>query len=1399
LIEECILREFVMDKTVTVSASQNGNANTRETIPAKFDIILNRLKHLTSDFVGNLNLLTALAGEMLKADTVFYDHLIEGGVRIISSWNATPELENFSESVSQQSYYVVSNYPDDFCFLTDMQNSEYKVLFPEAIRANLQAYIGHKVYFENKCQGFISFLFNREYVLTTTDKRILELIAVLIGIEESRALASESSIASEVNYRQLYSMLRLICDNEPDMIWAKDNDKKYIFANQAICDGLLEATNTDEPIGKTDMFFAERARTAHSENPQWHTFGEICRDTDQITMDAMSPQQFDEYGNIKGNFLRLDVHKAPFQDTQGNLLGTVGSARDVTKDKEKEQALLESQARYKALLDANPDMMFLFSAEGIFLEYKAVHNDNLLTKPEHFIGKYVCDVLPTEVANLTLESINLARQTGEIQTFFYDLVIGEPKHFECRLGLCGSSEYLAIVRDITEQKTFETKLKSSEEKYRKIFETANEGIISIDENCVITLLNQKTAEMFGYTIEEIKGKNLEFFMFEEDMEEHEQRIAERASGKKDSYERRFRRKDGSTLWTIVSANPELDENGNFKGSFGMLKDITDRKTYEAKLKESEARFRRLFETANEGIWGVDSNSLTSFVNHKMAALLGYTVDEMLTKKYTEFIFPEDLPDYKVKAEERKAGKTGFYERKLRKRDGGELWFTVSATPVIEADGIGIGSFAMYTDITERKQQEKALQDALDRYQQQRMNIQSISMSPNISTGDVDALAKEICVLTATTLQIDRVSVWLIDESRISLICKKLYDKNSKELTSGMILREDEYVSEFNFLASNAYYVSDHPSSDPVLNSLVSSYLKPNNISAMLDAAIKSQGANLGVICLEFVSMPHHWEQDEISYACQLADQMSLALANQKRITAELELHDSEYRYRQISELSPIGIAIHTGGKIVYANPASALLMGANDPDEVMGMEIKDIIHPDILAATIDRIKRLVAGEKGLYPNEEVFIRVDGKPVPVEVISSPIEYHNKPSFQVMVSDITARKQMTEDLIKAKDEAEQMNRAKSAFLANMSHELRTPLVGILGYSELLTNMVHDEEIQDMANTINVSGKRLLHTLNLILDLSRVEANQQEIRWEVLALKAFMRDKVKLFEIVAQKKGLALSFSSPGEEIYLKTDSRLLDHVISDLINNAIKYTDYGNVVVCLSIEQTISGDEIQIKVIDTGIGIPQKQQGIIFDAFRQASEGLDRTFEGTGLGLTISKRYTEMLGGKISLQSKVGSGSTFTVSFPEDKDIRKAAVSQADSTISKHTHPEHLVAKSKLPKILLVDDDEISYILILRMLKGLADLDYAENGLIALDSIHKTVYDMVLLDINLPKGVSGLDVLLKLKKMNVYQNVPIVAITAYSMQGDKESFLAKGCSHYLSKPFSKEELVSALNLI
>ena len=318
---------------------------------------------------------------------------------------------------------------------------------------------------------------------------------------------------------------------------------------------------------------------------------------------------------------------------------------------------------------------------------------------------------------------------------------------------------------------------------------------------------------------------------------------------------------------------------------------------------------------------------------------------------------------------------------------------------------------------------------------------------------------------------------------------------------------------------------------------------------------------------------------------------------------------------------------------------------------------------------------------------------------------------------------------------------------------------------------------------------SGKRLLETLNLILDLSKVESDKVQINYNEINISNEVNDIVTMLTPVAQKKNLYLKAVVEKEVILSKLDKRILHSIITNLVNNAIKYTHSGGVTIDLSIDKRNDKNYAMIRVVDTGIGIAKEDQETIFDEFRQVSEGYNRHFEGAGLGLTIAKKFTEKMGGRISLESEVGKGSTFTVVFPAEEEI---VITEPVKIVARENNLPPAVGKSK--KVLVVDDDFATRKIVELFLRGEIELESASNSKEATDMINNDVYSLILMDISLGKGISGVDLLQNIKSLPSYKNVPIVAVTAHAMVGDKEKFLSSGFDDYLSKPFAKKDLVN-----
>jgi len=268
------------------------------------------------------------------------------------------------------------------------------------------------------------------------------------------------------------------------------------------------------------------------------------------------------------------------------------------------------------------------------------------------------------------------------------------------------------------------------------------------------------------------------------------------------------------------------------------------------------------------------------------------------------------------------------------------------------------------------------------------------------------------------------------------------------------------------------------------------------------------------------------------------------------------------------------------------------------------------------------------------------------------------------YLALKEDITERKRIEKELINAKEKAEEMSRLKSNFLANMSHELRTPLVGIMGLSEILLENIDDPELKDITNDIFKSGMRLSDTLNLILDFSKMESEDTVFNFSEIDIVEQAREAVQLFNQVAVKKGLYLKINSNKPVININSDQRALRSILNNLINNAVKYTNTGGIVADIQKNNHF----VHIKISDTGIGIPKEYHQMIFEEFRQVSEGMSRNFEGTGLGLNITKKIVTKLGGDIRVDSEVGKGSIFTVSLPINGSSHKLRKNQEQKDIS-----------------------------------------------------------------------------------------------------------------------------------
>jgi PAS domain S-box-containing protein len=370
----------------------------------------------------------------------------------------------------------------------------------------------------------------------------------------------------------------------------------------------------------------------------------------------------------------------------------------------------------------------------------------------------------------------------------------------------------------------------------------------------------------------------------------------------------------------------------------------------------------------------------------------------------------------------------------------------------------------------------------------------------------------------------------------------------------------------------------------------------------------------------------------------------------ERKTVENSLRESEERFALAFRSSAVAVSITTWkeGRYVLVNDEFCRISGYQ-LNELIGRTSKDISIWENHSVRDFVIGQLLS--VGFLKNAELNIRTKAGEIRTGMLSADIiKLGVEKHIIITYHDITDRKIMERALIAAKEKAEEMSRIKSSFLANMSHELRTPMIGILGYSEILHDSSESPQMKKMAETINRSGLRLMKTLNMILDLSRIESGKQEVRLHDFDVVKLTADVCKLFDKAALKKNLSLIFTTEEQSLILRTDEKLYREIFNNLINNAIKFTEEGTIRVSMRIRTKDNQNSLVVTVEDSGIGIAGENLDIIFEEFRQASEGIGRSFEGTGLGLTITKRFVDKLGGSITVESELDKGTIFTVSFP-----------------------------------------------------------------------------------------------------------------------------------------------------
>jgi PAS domain S-box-containing protein len=752
---------------------------------------------------------------------------------------------------------------------------------------------------------------------------------------------------------------------------------------------------------------------------------------------------------------------------------------------------------------------------------------------------------------------------------------------------------------------------------------------------------------------------------------------------------------------------------------------------EKSLRESEERFRRLAENAQDLIYRIEllPERKFSYVSPAALQITGFTPEE----HYSDPDLGLKLvhPDDRHILEKMSNGEDEIRKHQIFrwiKKDRTLIWIEQRNIPIYNELGELVAIEGIARDITGYKEAMEALQESEKEY---RRLING--MNETIWIVDLEGRVLDVNKAAVKTLGYSRPE---LKESGIGLVDKYLKAEEVMQLVGSM--KEDKIQ----------IFETEHTTKD--------GRVFPVEISSSL---IKYRGENV-----------------ILSVARDISDR--------RKIEDELKLVNRSV------EQSPVSIVVtNSEGIIEYVNSAFSKVTGYL-PEEIKGKTpriLKSGKQPEWVYKNL--WDTILAGKEWI--GELMNKKKNGELYWANVSISPV-LNTKGEITHFVSareDITEKKKMIEDLVTAKEKAEESDRLKSAFLANMSHEIRTPMNGILGFANLLKEpKLTVEEKENFVNIIESSGQRMLATINDLIDISKIESGMIEVEYSKVNIHEEMQLLFSFFEPEASKKGLKFfyRYESTHTDTVMVSDKLKLNAIMTNLIKNALKYTLDGSVEFGFRLEN----ETVLFFIRDTGIGIDKNRQDAIFERFVQADNSISRGFEGSGLGLSISKAYVEMLKGRIWVESVKGKGSDFYFVLPRRVD---GSGKLQDEMVSEKENKTDILNDLT---ILAAEDDEVGRLYLATIFeKKCKKIMFTSNGLEAVNTFRgNRDINLILMDIRMPL-MDGYTATKKIREID--KNVVVVAQTAYAMAGDREKALAAGCHDYITKPLNRKKLLELID--